>query len=83
MRPAVLLARVRTQLRLKQALDALRQQATLDQLTRCANRHVLIDWFHVGNEASDPQVGIFGKPSEYGDRHGRDHSSRFFAAEEV
>lgn len=50
---------------------------------RIANRHVLIDWFHVGNEASDPQVGIFGKPSEYGDRHGRDHSSRFFAAEEV
>ncbi len=42
-RPAVLLARVRTQLRLKQALDALRQQATLDQLTRCANRHVLME----------------------------------------
>lgn len=42
-RPAVLLARVRTQLRLKQALDALRQQATQDQLTRCANRHVLME----------------------------------------
>ena len=45
---------------------------------RIANRHVLIDWFHVGDVSSDWEKGIFGKPSEYGDRHGRDHSSRFF-----
>lgn len=40
-RPAILLARVRTQLRLKKALDELRAMATTDPLTGCANRRTL------------------------------------------
>lgn len=46
---------------------------------RIAHRHVLIDWFRVGDTASPLETGIFGKPSEYGDRFGRDMSNRFFA----
>lgn len=40
-RPAIVAARVRTQLRLKLALDRLRRMATTDALTGCANRRVL------------------------------------------
>lgn len=39
-RPAIVAARVRTQLRLKLALDRLRRMATTDALTQCANRRV-------------------------------------------
>lgn len=40
-RPAIVAARVKTQLRLKLALDRLRRMATTDGLTQCANRRVL------------------------------------------
>lgn len=40
-RPAIVLARVKTQLRLKLALDRLKKMATTDGLTQCANRRVL------------------------------------------
>uniref|UniRef100_UPI0040368C51 GGDEF domain-containing response regulator n=1 Tax=Roseateles sp. TaxID=1971397 RepID=UPI0040368C51 len=40
-RPAIVAARVRTQLRLKLAIDRLRRMATTDALTQCANRRVL------------------------------------------
>lgn len=40
-RPAIVAARVKTQLRLKLALDRLRSLATTDGLTQCANRRVL------------------------------------------
>jgi diguanylate cyclase (GGDEF)-like protein len=40
-RPAILVARVRTQLRLKLSLDRLKIMATTDSLTQCANRRVL------------------------------------------
>lgn len=46
---------------------------------RIAHRHVLIDWFRVGDKASDWETGMFGKPSEMGDRFGRDHSNIFLA----
>jgi ketosteroid isomerase-like protein len=46
---------------------------------RIAHRHVLIDWFRVGDKASPLETGIFGRPSETGDRFGRDMSNRFFA----
>lgn len=42
-RPAVVAARVRTQLRLKAALDHLKKMATTDSLTGCANRRALDD----------------------------------------
>jgi len=47
---------------------------------RIAHRHVLIDWFRVGEKSSDWSQGMFGKPSEGGDRFGRDFSGSFFAA---
>lgn len=40
-RPAIVAARVRTQLRLKRALDDLKRLASVDGLTQCANRRVL------------------------------------------
>lgn len=40
-RPAILLARVKTQLRLKLALENLKKLATTDSLTQCANRRKL------------------------------------------
>lgn len=40
-RPVILVARVKTQLRLKLALDRLTKMATTDGLTQCANRRVL------------------------------------------
>jgi len=40
-RPAIVAARVKTQLRLKLALDRLRKMATTDGMTQCANRRVL------------------------------------------
>jgi diguanylate cyclase (GGDEF)-like protein len=40
-RPAIVAARAKTQLRLKLALDRLRKMATTDGLTHCANRRVL------------------------------------------
>lgn len=40
-RPAIVAARVKTQLRLKLALDRLKKMATTDGLTQCANRRVL------------------------------------------
>lgn len=46
---------------------------------RIAHRHVLIDWFRVGDKASDWETGMFGKPSEMGDRFGRDRSNTFFS----
>lgn len=45
---------------------------------RVAHRQVLIDWFRVGEKSSDWSTGIFGRPDEHGDRHGRDMSSQFF-----
>jgi hypothetical protein len=46
---------------------------------RIAHRHVLIDWFRVGDKSSDWSQGMFGMPLDTGDRHGRDHSNIFFA----
>ena len=40
-RPAIVVARVKTQLRLKLALDRLKKMAATDGLTQCANRRVL------------------------------------------
>lgn len=40
-RPAILVARVKTQLRLKLAVDSLKKLATTDSLTQCANRRIL------------------------------------------
>lgn len=45
---------------------------------RIAHRHVLIDWFKVGDRSSDWAKGMFGKPPEGGDRFGRDYSNQFF-----
>ena len=51
-----------------------------DDQWRIAHRHVLIDWFHVGDISSDWSKGMFGGPLDQGDRHGKDHSNQFFAA---
>lgn len=50
-----------------------------DDEWRIAHRHVLIDWFRVGDVASDRAKGLFGTPDENGDRGGKDYSSVFFA----
>lgn len=46
---------------------------------RIAHRHVLVDWFQLGEESCDWEKGIFGKPMDEGDRHGRDYSNTFYA----